>query len=471
MKYDLDKLESELLSYKLDKIQREVLEGIIQFLEYPLSFDCCVTGRAGSGKTQLMKILVQILKDNNIPYIVISPTNKSKNVIASVTNTEAITVHTLLSLQPNLNILELDFRDLKFESKEVTTIKRNSVWIIDECSMINDTIYELVVKKATEHNCKIVFLGDPSQLAPVKQQAMSKTFNSSIVFTLKNVYRQDYYENDKFSAIGNLLETLRVKPIKQFSQIITPNKPSLYTYKSASEFIQTNLNLFEDCINLEDPSIVRLISYTNKRIESFNSIIRNKLFNNPTHKFLRGEILTGYDTCDCCSINSKTIYKIENSVDYVITDCERALKEIAHESVAGWKMTLYNTLSSEYIRDVFVIDPTLNKIPVISHIICYMEKLRLDAIKVGLSKYWKKYFNTINQFLTPVDLTYQGRIIKRKSIDYGYCITVHKSQASQYDTILVDMENIFLCPREKELRQLQYVALSRSRGDIHLYQK
>ena len=77
----------------------------------------------------------------------------------------------------------------------------------------------------------------------------------------------------------------------------------------------------------------------------------------------------------------------------------------------------------------------------------------------------------MKKFLTPIDLSIQGRTIKKKSLDYGYCITVHKSQASQYDTILVDMENILLCPRQKELRQLQYVALSRTQGDIHLYQK
>lgn len=94
-----------------------------------------------------MKVLVKILKDNKIPYLVISPTNKSKNVIASITESEAITVHTLLSLYPKLNILDLDFKDLKFESRNSIVLDRNAVWIIDECSMINDTLYNLIVKK------------------------------------------------------------------------------------------------------------------------------------------------------------------------------------------------------------------------------------------------------------------------------------------------------------------------------------
>ena len=76
-----------------------------------------------------------------------------------------------------------------------------------------------------------------------------------------------------------------------------------------------------------------------------------------------------------------------------------------------------------------------------------------------------------DSFLTPVDLIYDGRIIKRKSLDYGYCISAHKSQSSTYQIILIDMENIYRCPNKEELRQMQYVALSRTSSDIIIYQK
>ena len=44
MKYNIEDLEKKLLSYKLDKNQKEVLKKITDFIEYPLSFDCCLTG-------------------------------------------------------------------------------------------------------------------------------------------------------------------------------------------------------------------------------------------------------------------------------------------------------------------------------------------------------------------------------------------------------------------------------------------
>lgn len=43
-------------------------------------------------------------------------------------------------------------------------------------------------------------------------------------------------------------------------------------------------------------------------------------------------------------------------------------------------------------------------------------------------------------------------------------------QGSSYGEVFVDMKNINLCKDEDERRQLQYVALSRTRKDAHLLQ-
>ena len=74
----------------------------------------------------------------------------------------------------------------------------------------------------------------------------------------------------------------------------------------------------------------------------------------------------------------------------------------------------------------------------------------------------------MGSFLTPYDLIYEGRTVRKKTLDYGYCITSHKSQGSSYDNVLIDMGNIFLCKNDMERRQLQYVAMSRTRKDIHM---
>ena len=74
----------------------------------------------------------------------------------------------------------------------------------------------------------------------------------------------------------------------------------------------------------------------------------------------------------------------------------------------------------------------------------------------------------MGSFLTPIDMSFDGRIIRSKSIGYGYCLTTHKSQGSSFDSVLIDMENILRCTNKQELRQLQYVSMSRTRKDIHM---
>lgn len=100
-----------------------------------------------------------------------------------------------------------------------------------------------------------------------------------------------------------------------------------------------------------------------------------------------------------------------------------------------------------------------------------IEDLRVKAVKSKRKRDWVPYFKLTEQFLTPVDLIYEDRIIKRKSLDYGYCISAHRSQGSNYTGVIVDMENLLTCPDKEMLRQLEYVALSRTRSDVYIYQK
>ena len=97
-----------------------------------------------------------------------------------------------------------------------------------------------------------------------------------------------------------------------------------------------------------------------------------------------------------------------------------------------------------------------------------IEDLRLKAIK---TKKWPAFYKLMEQFLTPIDLVYEDRIIKRKSLDYGYCISAHRSQGSNYTGVIVDIENMITCQDKETLRQLEYVALSRTRCDAYIYQK
>ena len=50
-----------------------------------------------------------------------------------------------------------------------------------------------------------------------------------------------------------------------------------------------------------------------------------------------------------------------------------------------------------------------------------MKKSRYSYVK------WKEYYEINNSFTTPFNLYYDNRLIRKKSFDYGYASTVHKS--------------------------------------------
>lgn len=125
MIFDLSGLQ-EYLGFDLDSNQIDVVIHAIESIVKKQH--CCIVGPAGSGKTQIAKAIAYMLRKNNVSFLAISPTNKAKLVLGKATDSEALTIHALLSLSPELDLLELDLRNIKFLSKGTDTrISRNGV--------------------------------------------------------------------------------------------------------------------------------------------------------------------------------------------------------------------------------------------------------------------------------------------------------------------------------------------------------
>lgn len=378
-----------------------------------------------------------------------TPTNKSKINFEHRAKKECTTIHSLLGLRPNLDILEFDASQLSFEF--VVNVNWNvDIILLDECSMINDQLYSTLLDKAEHFKFKIIFSGDEKQLAPVKQSYISRTFSDNKVISLEKVYRQ------KDSILYKVLDYLRKKPIYKFKSIEDENG-SILVYSNIQQMLKERCQLFKVAQNFNDSSLVKLITYTNNRISALNQYIRKLLYKDDREYHI-GEVLTGYDNC---SINSGNIF---NSEDYVVESCIEGVVM----DCKGWYLTLSDLNHNKLKVRILSRD---NDSSDFEKIATKSELLRVKALKSKNKKDWKKYYEFNDSFLTPVDLVYKGRIVRRKSLDYGYCISAHKSQSSTYQIVLIDMENIFRCTNPEELRQMQYVALSRTAGEIIIYQK
>lgn len=445
---------------ELGEEQKEALERIEQFLNSD-DIAYSLTGAAGTGKTVICSYIIKYLRKIRKDYCLCAPTHKAKTVIEYYTKDKALTLHKLLSLSPKLDIINLDFNDLQFEAKYAKeTIPDNGVVICDESSMISDDLFDLLIEKCSARGAKIIFIGDKLQLSPVKSERVSKVYSLPNSFTLTKIYRQD--ENN---AILGTLETLRERQIEKFKTSIG-SAGSLIYEPNFSDFFNICKKYIQLAIDTENIFAAKILAYTNNRVKNYNKFITESLFGDGS-LYHEGEILTAYENLET------PLGTFWNSMDYIITSKPVAKKINIPNfgSLFGYSICLYDTgnKSNTYVD---ILSPELPESD-FEELAASIEDIRLTAIDATgkyKNKCWSKYYKMMESFTTPRDLYFDGRLIRKKSFDRGYATTVHKSQGSSFDTILIDMQNINKCPVKENIRQLQYVALSRTRNNAYIYQ-
>ena len=467
---DFYKLTEELKNpkkeeFKLGEEQLQALTLIKEFItnSNEIAFSLC--GSAGTGKTTLEKEIIKWLDSKWIAYCLCAPTHKAALVMKQTTNCDAITLHKLLALSPNIEILDLDFRDLQFKTSHVvTSIPRKGVVICDEASMISDDLFDLLLLKCNEKQSKIIFLSDSKQLNPVKSRRCSKVYNLPNQFELTYIYRQA-----QESALTPLLRTLRSHKIGRLETNIQ-EAGSVIVEPSMAKFLEASKIEFLQAIDRKDILHTKIAAYTNTRVALFNQAMRSLLWKDGKD-YHRGEFLTAYENCD---FEGEMFY---NSMDYIIdNDPEETEFELPHFpfKVRGYLLDLYDSYDN-FSKELVLLSKN-NPTDIFNDLAGTLEAIRFKAIEAKsisafkAKNFWKQYYELLHSFATPLTLYYDGRVVRKKSFDYGYACTVHKLQGSSFNKIFVDMKNINSCTEEVIKQQLQYVALSRTRTDAYIFQ-
>ncbi|MGG1664508.1 SF1B family DNA helicase RecD2 [Brevibacillus sp. NRS-1366] len=132
-------------------------------------------GYAGTGKSQMQKLLINLLRELKITYRFLSPTGKAAKILSSYVGEEATTIH----------------RAIGFDMKG--TIEEQFV-IVDEASMLGVVLASRLLRNCKHTNLRILFVGDPFQLPSVDAGCLLHDIISSNqipVTELNQVFRQE----------------------------------------------------------------------------------------------------------------------------------------------------------------------------------------------------------------------------------------------------------------------------------------
>ncbi|RTK94352.1 MAG: hypothetical protein EKK64_08550 [Neisseriaceae bacterium] len=157
--------------------QKDVVRNIIKGI--PSNQITTLGGYAGTGKSTIIKIILQTMKKKGFNFIPCAYTGKAANVLRKKGMENANTIHSTI-YQTYVNEQQEVFWDLK--SKNLIQQEIDG-FIIDEASMVSKEIHE----DLKQYGLPIIYVGDHGQLEPIG--AANFNLMSNPMYTLEQVHR------------------------------------------------------------------------------------------------------------------------------------------------------------------------------------------------------------------------------------------------------------------------------------------
>ena len=396
-----------------------------------------LTGYAGTGKTTLLQALIkQMRKRSDRRKIVLTAfSNKATKVLDSMASrweldVDALTCCKLLGLKPDIDN-NTGKQIFKPDPGSENIFDRYRLVIVDEASMINEEMWNLLTEAVSDlhKRTQILFVGDVAQLPPINERE-SKAFSE--------IYdRSDLTQVVRYGgAIGVLAESIRNqlgnRYLPRFHTDMNDDRTTGVVVAPADQWEKLMVRAFLSDHYKKDSDYVRVLAYTNKRVNYLNHSIRTAIYGQATRRFVKGERLIANAPCFV-----KESIVLQNSEECEVLE--------ANEGKDGeWFVWFLRVLNDEdKIRHLTV----LHELSV--------EKFEQQLQTYAEARRWREFWDLKTLF---------------HNLSYAYCLTIHKSQGSTFKNVFVDIPNTLINYNVQERNQLLYVAVTRASDRLFLYQ-
>lgn len=463
------------------KDQISAYMALISFINAPYNPNDCkraLVGAAGTGKTYLIKALI---KNCGMSYSTIglaAPTHKACRVLNESLNIPNVKVNTLqsdLGLRLNFDVDKFDLNNPPFDPKGRVKINNYSLYIIDEASMINKGLCTFVEKTCKLNNCKLIYIGDNSQLAPVNER-YSAAFKGVKIYTLTQIVRQG--DDNPVSKLLDLLRNDIANKSFTFLEYITNNRSNFnldntkgYQVCHPAEFNTIVYNNFSDETLTRNIDFTKIIAYTNSAVSGWNKFIRNSIIKDADKSIItKNDLIISYativDKFNDCIIKNSEEYILKDVVNYVHPKYQLKGFMVRFIAIHGGSVT----------SPLFILDYK-DRFTIAMYVKLSRELImaaKQASVKLRAQK-WREYFEFKESCLLLTNIINKtGTIEFNRDLDYGFSLTSHKSQGSTFDTVFVDVNDIVFDKYGKpytnaeEVNRRLYVACSRCKNKLYL---
>jgi exodeoxyribonuclease-5 len=407
--------------------QKKLICDLSKFILDPNMPIFLLKGYAGTGKTSLIAALVQSLREIRINTVLMAPTGRAAKVLASYAGFQAFTIHKKIYRQKSV--------EEQSEFSLAPNMYKNTVFIVDEASMISGNSYEqsifgsgdlledmmTYIKNGTK--CKVIIVGDSAQLPPVGfglSPALDIDrlgyYGCCMSAELKEVVRQTNKSGILFNAT-QIRKQIEANDVR-FPEFCTDF--SDITHITGTDLVEALSDAYAKYGKEETIVICR----SNKRANKYNEGIRNRVF------YMEDGITSG-DRIMVVKNNYKLSKDIEE-IDFIANGDMATIRKIRK----------YQQRYGLHFADMILEFPDYNNLELENKAI--LDTLATESASLSAEMNKQLFYSLAEDYEHITNKRERYKAIKEDpffnalQIKFAYAVTCHKSQGGQWECVFLD---------------------------------